>query len=688
MQLKMWGALSAAGLLACTAFAQPVVDGIADDAEYGAAQDVQLNQTGYGDTRSESTNFGSGSQLDQLFGYQNATDLYLTFAGNLESNGNRLVIFFDTIPGGQNQLLAGNPQPDGFVDFLNRMGYLDPNLPGFKFDTGFEADYMVAVSLDGARPRAYVHFAELSLDPNDPNGVPNGAGYFVGEYFSRCLSVGGAKDPNAGGDLGAPAMLLAYDNINRIGVEGGSSADVETGLGVLHGVEMAIPLSAIGSPAAGDVDITAFVCSNDAGSISNQVFGTLSDGNTGHGNLNEPRLVDLSSSTYDHDPVNINIGGAVSAYGACVLDPNFPDLCQIMTEDDCDFEGGTFNADPASCAGTCALTAACCTEDPNGLSVCSVETEADCTDNGGTWFPSLADCSTNPCNPDAYYIPGGFNNWDATTEMPVTMDEGIFAYDLDPNLTDPNTRYPFLILTVEGDFDSKLFGGSGGPDLWMYSDGTGNNTITLNTNEINDGWLPNENRVSVAHYNNVPWVVTGNHLSQLGGSDWDNASPQGLMTQDPNNPGMYSYDVKLTPGVYNWKAVVSGSVTWDSIGADNRSVNTANIEVDTTDPNDVDPNDPNVVPVRFELDVLGGRVRQFIGPISSGPVFELGDMNCDGFVNSFDIDPFVLAILNPTQYALDFPACDANLGDINGDTFVNSFDIDPFVACVLNSGCP
>ena len=28
----------------------------------------------------------------------------------------------------------------------------------------------------------------------------------------------------------------------------------------------------------------------------------------------------------------------------------------------------------------------------------------------------------------------------------------------------------------------------------------------------------------------------------------------------------------------------------------------------------------------------------------------LGDMNCDGAVNSFDIDPFVLALTNPAAY--------------------------------------
>ena len=57
----------------------------------------------------------------------------------------------------------------------------------------------------------------------------------------------------------------------------------------------------------------------------------------------------------------------------------------------------------------------------------------------------------------------------------------------------------------------------------------------------------------------------------------------------------------------------------------------------------------------------------------------LGDMNCDGLVNAFDIDPFVLALTNPASYQAAYPACQIMNADINGDGVVNSFDIDPFV---------
>ncbi|MCG3125305.1 MAG: hypothetical protein CHACPFDD_00123 [Phycisphaerae bacterium] len=54
----------------------------------------------------------------------------------------------------------------------------------------------------------------------------------------------------------------------------------------------------------------------------------------------------------------------------------------------------------------------------------------------------------------------------------------------------------------------------------------------------------------------------------------------------------------------------------------------------------------------------------------------LGDMNCDGSINGFDIDEFVAALTDPGSYT----GCDITRGDINGDGSINGFDIDQFVA--------
>ncbi len=64
------------------------------------------------------------------------------------------------------------------------------------------------------------------------------------------------------------------------------------------------------------------------------------------------------------------------------------------------------------------------------------------------------------------------------------------------------------------------------------------------------------------------------------------------------------------------------------------------------------------------------------------PVPFLGDLNCDGAVDFFDIDPFVLAVTDSAGYAAVYPDCDIMLADCNGDGVVDFFDIDGFVAII------
>ncbi len=60
----------------------------------------------------------------------------------------------------------------------------------------------------------------------------------------------------------------------------------------------------------------------------------------------------------------------------------------------------------------------------------------------------------------------------------------------------------------------------------------------------------------------------------------------------------------------------------------------------------------------------------------------LGDVNCDGFVDFFDLDPFVLAITDPAGYEAAYPDCDIMLADCNEDGVVDFFDIDSFIGLV------
>ncbi len=81
--------------------------------------------------------------------------------------------------------------------------------------------------------------------------------------------------------------------------------------------------------------------------------------------------------------------------------------------------------------------------------------------------------------------------------------------------------------------------------------------------------------------------------------------------------------------------------------------------------------------------VIGLQTAQY--PVAPPPVMR-GDTNCDGAVNAFDIDPFVLALTDPAGYAIAFPDCPIASADANCDGQIDAFDIDSFVECVT-SGC-
>ena len=68
----------------------------------------------------------------------------------------------------------------------------------------------------------------------------------------------------------------------------------------------------------------------------------------------------------------------------------------------------------------------------------------------------------------------------------------------------------------------------------------------------------------------------------------------------------------------------------------------------------------------------------------------LGDLNCDGVLNTADIPHFVEAILDSAIYAADhdgspYPPCQRSHADLNGDTREDGLDIQSFVDALLGS---
>jgi len=172
-----------------------------------------------------------------------------------------------------------------------------------------------------------------------------------------------------------------------------------------------------------------------------------------------------------------------------------------------------------------------------------------------------------------FYAPGGPNGWDiANTGAGSAMVEGpsgVWTY----NWSGAGGRQEFNIVATVNDWGSQLFGSN----QWGYGDGGGNGSLTLDTNVYADGWSPSTNRISVPGGNSLSWTATGDFLSELGGGDWDNASPFGAMTW---NGSYFTTTVNLPDGTYAWKAVNTGS--WDSIGpGSSNSVNGDNAVINT-----------------------------------------------------------------------------------------------------------
>jgi hypothetical protein len=253
MGAAAWGALASAALAA------PTLDGVRD-AAYGTPKAVQTVQTGFGDA-----NPNGGSELDAAYAHIEGGTLYLMLTGNLENNFNKLNIFFDSQAGGQNVLQndanngGNNPANDGWA----------AKYAGFTFDTGFQADYMLILRNGNfGGDRFEIDFATV--------GGGLGAFQAASSVFGGSLTGSNASAlPNGIG--------VAHNRSNTGGVLGGDqAANQAAAAAVTTGIELSIPLSAIGSP-VGEFSISAMINGSNHDYLSNQFLGGLTppQGNIG-----------------------------------------------------------------------------------------------------------------------------------------------------------------------------------------------------------------------------------------------------------------------------------------------------------------------------------------------------------------------------------------------------------------------
>lgn len=82
---------------------------------------------------------------------------------------------------------------------------------------------------------------------------------------------------------------------------------------------------------------------------------------------------------------------------------------------------------------------------------------------------------------------------------------------------------------------------------------------------------------------------------------------------------------------------------------------------------------------------LDAEIKTFINSMPFPFYVPPGDANCDGKLNGLDIEPFVLAISNPSAYSSAFSSCDILDIDMNADRVINMDDLVPFVEALLQS---
>jgi hypothetical protein len=201
-----------ATLLAMANGTEPVFDGT-KDASYGAPLFVQDTNTNYGDATGAQggtdTIFrcGGGSEIDAAYGQfgkdsSGEPALYLLIAGNFESNYNKLAIFFDSKPGGQNLLSSDSSTQTGtygaiFGGGANAFGTTTGTTPqpGTKFDAGFAADYFLGFGLGGsgdASPTIFADWQRLRTSTTDA-----GSARYIGSVQATGATPGvlTASDP-------------------------------------------------------------------------------------------------------------------------------------------------------------------------------------------------------------------------------------------------------------------------------------------------------------------------------------------------------------------------------------------------------------------------------------------------------------------------------------------------------------
>ncbi len=238
----------AAALLTLTAPAYAIqIDG-SRDLDYGSALAVQAVPTGFGNATA-ANGLGGGGELDAAYARIENGRLHVLLTGNIENNFNKLHVFFDSRPGGENTL-ASAPA----YDFEN----VSRNLAGMTFDEGFTADLHLYARWGSFSGNVF------TVDVVDRNGGSSaifGNGNTANVGTGTAIQSGTINPSNAGlGSTGTgevrnltpfltQPVAFGFNNTNTAGIGGlppaatPLPADMAAALAVSTGFEFSIALA-------------------------------------------------------------------------------------------------------------------------------------------------------------------------------------------------------------------------------------------------------------------------------------------------------------------------------------------------------------------------------------------------------------------------------------------------------------
>ncbi|MCA9276706.1 MAG: hypothetical protein KDA29_11820 [Phycisphaerales bacterium] len=234
-----------------------------------------------------------GSEIDNLRVYLDEANnkLWVFLAGNMEGNYNKLTLFFDSQPGGQNVILDNNV--DISFNALN-------NMSNITFDSGFEADYWIDFNqgVDGGSG-ALQRFTDAATMRTEGALIDPFFGVIVdyGSYDGGNIAdfpmipFAGPRIDIQDGSLGSlfanygprlsqldpmsPIDGLIQFAINNSNVAGVTASSAAGAASVNTGLEMCLDLDELGWDGSQDILMAGWIANSGFDFISNQVLGGL-----------------------------------------------------------------------------------------------------------------------------------------------------------------------------------------------------------------------------------------------------------------------------------------------------------------------------------------------------------------------------------------------------------------------------